>query len=458
MKRLLLTGLVSLLPVAVAWAEGDPPKKTLMAKVCSTCHKIEENTLMGMFDNISLKARKIQIKMDDAIEIVNFDPVNFKIKDGEKIETPEYLSEMPKNKEVRVEYSEKEGKKYATMLSIKQPLQVPKEMQITTADLAKLIAMGSEKGKYHLYDSRPPIRTQDGMIPTAVNLPFPMFDQNVDKLPKEKDSLVIFYCAGVTCAMSPSSAKKAQNLGYTNIKVYHEGMPEWSRQHYVVLTAKAYKEGWLDKGMPSVLIDLRATEEAEKGHLKGAVTVTQANLQKAIATFPPKGKKAPIIVYGADTGEATKAAETILSSGYGNVKVLQGGMKAWNESGFLTEKGQLETKIAYVPKPKPGEIVFDDFKKIVDSGLKDVLLIDVRPSDEAHRGIIKGARNIPMVDMDKQLGDLPKDKAIIAYCNTGTLAEMAYYTLKEKGYTNVKFVNKSLEIDSQGTYKVFTSR
>ncbi len=32
------------------------------------------------------------------------------------------------------------------------------------------------------------------------------------------------------------------------------------------------------------------------------------------------------------------------------------------------------------------------------------------------------------------MGELPKDKRIVAHCSTGVRAEMAYHKLKEKGY------------------------
>jgi 3-mercaptopyruvate sulfurtransferase SseA len=37
-----------------------------------------------------------------------------------------------------------------------------------------------------------------GHIPGAVSIPFSEFDKNIDKLPKDKDSILIFYCQGPT--------------------------------------------------------------------------------------------------------------------------------------------------------------------------------------------------------------------------------------------------------------------
>ena len=59
-----------------------------------------------------------------------------------------------------------------------------------------------------------------GHIPMAVSIPDTKFDKMVDKLPKDKDALLIFYCGGLKCKLSHKSAKKAEKLGYKNIKVF----------------------------------------------------------------------------------------------------------------------------------------------------------------------------------------------------------------------------------------------
>lgn len=48
-----------------------------------------------------------------------------------------------------------------------------------------------------IIDSRPyKPKYIKGHIPTAISLPDSKFDQLVDKLPKDKNSLLIFYCGG----------------------------------------------------------------------------------------------------------------------------------------------------------------------------------------------------------------------------------------------------------------------
>jgi hypothetical protein len=39
---------------------------------------------------------------------------------------------------------------------------------------------------------------ENGSIPTAVNIPLSKFDEMTDKLPKDKNTLLIFFCEGPT--------------------------------------------------------------------------------------------------------------------------------------------------------------------------------------------------------------------------------------------------------------------
>src|SRR2546423_4456492 len=46
----------------------------------------------------------------------------------------------------------------------------------------------------------------------------------------------------------------------------------------------------------------------------------------------------------------------------------------------------------------------------------DVVLVDVRPSEEFEAGHIKGAKSIPLAELEDRLAELPSDREVIAYC------------------------------------------
>ncbi len=177
-----------------------PPPRPTMAKICSNCHQPEAGSLRGNFESVAYKTQSIQIKIDDAVEILRFDKETLKVLNvqPDPVNPSETLRAIKKGKEIRVEYTEKDGRKFATLLVAKPPLKVAPEKLMTTADVEKLIAMGPDKGKYLLVDCRPAPKFMEGAIPTAINIPYPAFEKNIDKLPKDKSSLIVYYCSGVT--------------------------------------------------------------------------------------------------------------------------------------------------------------------------------------------------------------------------------------------------------------------
>lgn len=254
--------------------------------------------------------------------------------------------------------------------------------------------------------------------------------------------------------MSPNSASRAEKLGYTNVKVYHAGIPAWTKSTYTVLTATQLQKGWIDGDRPHVLVDVRPAAEAVKGFIKGAVTMPAAEVAKSIDKFPPKNKKPPIMLYDQNGGgDATVAAKALVDAGYPMVSVIVGGMDAWTAAGGAVESGTPATTITYVPKPKPGSISTDNFRKIAAGGQADALILDVRNREEGSAGMIKGALLVPDEEILDRLAEIPKDKLIVTHCSTGVRAEMAYHKLKGKGYT-VQFLNATIEIDRDGNFTI----
>lgn len=452
---LAVAGISASVAVTSFAGQADPT----IAGACANCHKAEAGVLLGTFDNVAFKAKTIQVKIDDATELVRFDEDEIKVINGAGTSGDGELLKDHKirnGREIRITYVEKDGVKDALSLMEKPPVKIPADMVMTTADLETLVARGPEKGKYFLYDSRPLPRFQEGAIPTAVNLPFPDFDTLAGKLlPRDKDALLVFYCAGPTCYTSAGSAYQARKLGYTRVKVYRDGMPAWSATNYGVLSARFLKEAWIDKGIPCVLLDARPASVAAKGFIKGAVAFPAAKAAKLIRKLPPKDAKAPIVIYdGKDGKQAAKVARGLLKTGYGEVMVLSDGFAAWQAARYEVATGKIATQASYLPKPKPGEINLDEFKKYAAKLPADVMIIDVRNAKEAKDGMLRTAKLIPFEELRNRLAEIPKDKLIVTQCSTGVRAEMAYHALKQLGYVKVGFVNARIDFEKNGTYNI----
>ncbi len=67
------------------------------------------------------------------------------------------------------------------------------------------------------------------------------------------------------------------------------------------------------------------------------------------------------------------------------------------------------------------------------------LVLDVRTPEENARGRLKGARLIPLGELEDRLGDLPQDKStpILVYCAAGGRSSRAASLLRARGYAGI---------------------
>ncbi|MGN0002795.1 MAG: rhodanese-like domain-containing protein [Sphingobacterium composti] len=78
-----------------------------------------------------------------------------------------------------------------------------------------------------------------------------------------------------------------------------------------------------------------------------------------------------------------------------------------------------------------------------DTALKEVLvknnpqLIDVRTPLEFNGGTVKGAKNIPLSELESKLGSLDKSKNIVVFCQSGNRSGQAMRILQNKGFEKV---------------------
>lgn len=256
--------------------------------------------------------------------------------------------------------------------------------------------------------------------------------------------------------LSPLAARKAEKLGYKNVKVFHAGLPAWKKAgHVVVSNAANIKK--LDKVDASyILLDLRPKDQIAKAHIPKAVAAPDGNVEALKAQFP-KYKKAVIILYNQDGNLASAKApfKAITGWGYKQVSVLGGGFAGWEKAGKKIAKGPAGSKIAYVRKLMPGELDVADFKALLAKPGKGVVIVDVRNEAEAKKGMLPNAVNIPLEEVEANLGKLPKDKTLVLHCSTGVRAEMAYNVLKKAGF-KPKYVKARVKFDKEkkGEYAI----
>lgn len=229
-------------------------------------------------------------------------------------------------------------------------------------------------------------------------------------------------------------------------------MPAWKKAKKPLYSVSKSLKKKMDTETPIVLIDLRDAESAKAAHIKGAISIPGDQLASYEDKFPSI-KKAPVVLYGDDTGAAMKYFSLVRGWGYKNTTVLKGGFGGWQQANLPTASGATATEIVYVPKPKPGVVSIEMFAKALDSKAEDVVILDVRTDDETDEGKIAGAIAIPAEEVFERLDEIPKDKQVYIHCSTGLRAEMAYLTLKEKGY-KANYLDANITVADGGKYTI----
>ena len=84
----------------------------------------------------------------------------------------------------------------------------------------------------------------------------------------------------------------------------------------------------------------------------------------------------------------------------------------------------------------------DSAKEMLDD--KNIVLIDVRNRDEYNAEHLRGAKNIPLDQLDKRLGKLPRDKDIVVYCEKGGKSIRAIRKLEVAGFSQLHHMHEGL--------------
>lgn len=62
-------------------------------------------------------------------------------------------------------------------------------------------------------------------VPGAVHLD--STGDAAEQLPQDKDASLVFYCSGPMCSKAPRAARRAEKMGYRNVKVMSAGISGW---------------------------------------------------------------------------------------------------------------------------------------------------------------------------------------------------------------------------------------
>lgn len=113
----------------------------------------------------------------------------------------------------------------------------------------------------------------------------------------------------------------------------------------------------------------------------------------------------------------------------------------WVQVHTLAEERLIELQLALQKiATQPDDLVASDRESLMKAARKgEVVVLDVRPTEEYLAAHLPFARSIPLSELRQRLAELPKDRSIVAYCRGPycLMAVDAVDLLRKEGFKSV---------------------
>jgi hydroxyacylglutathione hydrolase len=170
----------------------------------------------------------------------------------------------------------------------------------------------------------------------------------------------------------------------------------------------------------AMVLDVRPRHLAAAGTLPAAINVPLATgFAVRVGSVLPFDQ--PLFVLAGNEGDANAAKRYLALVGY---DAVLGWFGPDVPTAYAAQVGPLET-IRSVSAEQVRE----------DSG--EMLILDVRGASEVAAGRIEGSVHIPLGDLPGWAIDLPRDRAIVVHCASGSRSAVAVTLLQRAGFSNV---------------------
>jgi len=189
----------------------------------------------------------------------------------------------------------------------------------------------------------------------------------------------------------------------------------------MTVTASELRAMLID-GNEIALLDVREEGEFGVNHILLAINVPMSRLELRAPNLVPRSTTRIVICDGdGDGGDlALRGATRLQQFGYSDVKVLEGGTRAWQEAGFETFSGM------NVPSKLFGEFIehhydtpslsAEELKAKIDAG-EDLVIVDSRPRGEYETMSIPGSTCIPGAELVYRIREAAPDTDTLVVVN-----------------------------------------
>ena len=181
---------------------------------------------------------------------------------------------------------------------------------------------------------------------------------------------------------------------------------------------------------------------AREGTLLWSVSAPLSRIELNIRRLVPRLLTPVVLVDGGDGELAARGAATLRGLGYGNIRVLDGGVRAWAQAGY-----KLHTGGTHVLGQAFGEFIETTYRTphISVSELtaqlaagEDIVLLDSRPRPEFEQHSLPGGTSIPGAELVyRAAAAIPSpDSLVVVNCAGRTRSILGAQTLINAGVAN----------------------
>ncbi|MCG3253149.1 MAG: MBL fold metallo-hydrolase [Candidatus Heimdallarchaeota archaeon] len=185
------------------------------------------------------------------------------------------------------------------------------------------------------------------------------------------------------------------------------------------------------------IVDIREPESFAGGHIENTLSIWKNGLP-TFALWMLDYEK-PIVLIKSTHQEINQSINYLIRLGFDNIIGYLQGFRNW----YMAGENYHETKVWSV----------HELKKNLDD--EDLFILDVRTNYSVkENGQIKGSKHIFLGDLPQRFKEIPKDKRVIVYCDSGFKTFTGVSYLHEKGFKDVIGVFGSMSAWKNAGYPI----
>ena len=179
-----------------------------------------------------------------------------------------------------------------------------------------------------------------------------------------------------------------------------------------------------EKSRSALTIDTRMDLAFGSAHIPGSISIWQEGLPSFAGWFVPYGH--PIFLV-TEESDPTPEIRYLTRLGFDRIEGhLAGGMLGWHMAGMESDRN--------------GMVPVQSLCGQLDSG-SEFFILDVRSQDELEKeGRIPNSQHIHITQLQKRLGDIPRNRPVFIFCGSGLRSTIGASILQREGWSDVTVI------------------